>query len=95
MDAEVHVEAYLVKRVKEEGGLCLKFLSPSVVGVPDRICILPGGNIFFVELKRPKGGRLSERQKIVISQLRRLRARVYFLSNRHEIDAMMREELGE
>jgi ubiquinone/menaquinone biosynthesis C-methylase UbiE len=31
--------------------------------VPDRIVLLPGGRIVFVELKRPKGGVLSTRQK--------------------------------
>lgn len=49
---ENDIEKYLVKRVKENDGLCLKFVSPGNRGVPDRICI---GNdiICFVELKAP------------------------------------------
>jgi len=47
------VEAALVKRVKELGGLCEKHVSLGNVGVPDRIVTLPGGTIIWVELKAP------------------------------------------
>ena len=50
---ESAVEKRLVKRVKEAGGLALKFVSPGCTGVPDRIVVLPGGRIAFVECKRP------------------------------------------
>ena len=48
---EKEIEKKLVKEVKEKGGLCLKFVSPGVVGVPDRIVLLPKGRLAFVELK--------------------------------------------
>lgn len=60
---EKEIEARLVERVKERGGLCLKWVCPGWAGVPDRIILLPGGLIRFVELKRPKDGMLSPRQK--------------------------------
>ena len=60
---EKDIEDKLVKRVKDRGGLCLKWVCPGWAGVPDRILLLPGGRVFFAELKRPKGGRLSGRQK--------------------------------
>lgn len=53
MTQEKAIENYLVKRVKERGGLCEKFTSPGRRSVPDRIVILPGGKLFFVELKAP------------------------------------------
>lgn len=35
------------------GARCLKFESPGFTGVPDRIILLPGAKVIFVELKRP------------------------------------------
>ena len=60
---EREIEAKLVKVVKDAGGLCLKWVCPGWAGVPDRIVLLPGARVVFVETKRPKGGVLSSRQK--------------------------------
>jgi hypothetical protein len=59
---EKDLEAKLRKEVQKRGGLCLKWVCPGWSGVPDRIILLPGGRIHFVEMKRPKGGRLSAMQ---------------------------------
>lgn len=53
------------------GAVCLKFVSPGYTGVPDRIILLPGGRVIFVELKQP-GKVERERQRYVQSVLRRL-----------------------
>lgn len=50
---EQRIEQTLRIKVKAIGGLALKFVSPGVVGVPDRIVLLPDGRIYFVELKAP------------------------------------------
>ncbi|HCR1107391.1 TPA: VRR-NUC domain-containing protein [Klebsiella aerogenes] len=50
---EVAVEKPLVKAVERRGGLCLKFTSPGRRAVPDRLVLLPGGVVFFVECKAP------------------------------------------
>lgn len=47
------VEQALVRAVKARGGICPKWVSPGLGGVPDRIVLLPGGKIGFVELKAP------------------------------------------
>ena len=60
---EKEIEAKLVKLVKSHNGLCLKWTCPGWAGVPDRIILLPRGRIYFVELKRPRGGVLSSRQQ--------------------------------
>ena len=39
---------------KKLGGQCLKLLSTFTAGLPDRLCLLPGGRLFFVELKTTK-----------------------------------------
>jgi len=50
---EKEIEAKLKKEVEKVGGLALKFISPGVAGVPDRIVLLPYKVIAFVELKAP------------------------------------------
>lgn len=60
---EKDIEAKLRQAVGSAGGLCLKWVCPGWAGVPDRIVLLPGGRIVFVEVKRPKGGTLSPIQK--------------------------------
>ncbi len=79
------VEKYLRDRISDLGGICWKFTSPGVAGVPDRILEINGLRC-YVETKRPKGGRLSDMQKWRIKQLRAQGAKVYVLKNTEEID---------
>lgn len=53
MTRERDVEAYFVRLIERAGGKAYKFVSPGCDGVPDRLAILPGGTIFFAELKAP------------------------------------------
>lgn len=50
---ESKIEAAFVKRVKDLGGIAEKFVSPNKRSVPDRLVLLPGGKMLFVELKAP------------------------------------------
>lgn len=50
---EKDVEAALGDRAKALGGIAYKFTSPGRRSVPDRLVLLPGGVVRFVELKRP------------------------------------------
>lgn len=50
---EKSIEEKLVKAVKTAGGVCWKFTAPGTAGVPDRIVLMPGGRIAFVEVKAP------------------------------------------
>lgn len=49
---EKDIEKALGRMVGRHGGLCLKWVCPGWAGVPDRIILLPGGHVMFVELKR-------------------------------------------
>lgn len=50
---EKTIEQALVRATKKAGGIAPKLTSPANAGMPDRIIILPGGKIGFVELKAP------------------------------------------
>lgn len=50
---ESTVENNLVKKVKAAGGTAYKFTSPGRKAVPDRLVLLPGGRMVFVECKAP------------------------------------------
>ena len=50
---EKETERKLVRAVKRVGGICPKFVSPGMDGMPDRMILLPGGKIGFVEAKAP------------------------------------------
>lgn len=69
---EEKVEAYLVRRVEECGGLCDKFVSPGKRGVPDRIVTWPRdgwAQIHFIEVKT-LGGKLKPWQLLDHEQRR-------------------------
>lgn len=50
---ERNIETYLRDQIKTVGGIAYKFTSPGNAGVPDRLVLLPGGRVIFVELKAP------------------------------------------
>lgn len=76
---ETRVERALTTAVKARSGWAIKLL-PSVAGLPDRLVLLPGGRIIFVELKAP-GKKVGAHQLVVHARLRRLGFRVEVLSS--------------
>jgi len=50
---EKTIEQHLVAAVKAAGGICPKLVCPGFDGMPDRIMLMPGGRIAFVEVKAP------------------------------------------
>lgn len=83
------VENHLVWSVGRIGGKTFKFRSPQQRGVADRIVCLPDGSTWFVELKKPKGGRLAPLQKLHADELRRLNQNYTCLWSTKEIDEWM------
>lgn len=83
------VEQRLVALVQHRGGQAPKLKILGWVGWPDRMIILPGRSIFFVETKRPTGGVLRTRQRRVHEMLRQLGVRVYVVTNEKEIKAAL------
>ena len=50
---EKSIEKKLVAAVKSRGGICPKWVSPGLDGVPDRLVFLPGRHFGMVEVKAP------------------------------------------
>ena len=73
---EKDIERHLRDGVRNMGGWCLKMVCPGFTGVPDRMILLPGGAMAFVETKRP-GQRERQRQAFVQSRLRKMGFRVF------------------
>lgn len=90
---EKELEAKLRTKVEDAGGRCLKWVCPGWAGVPDRIVLLPGGRIVFVETKRPVGGELSARQKWWRRELTRLGFKYCVVWNWVDLGAFQAEVL--
>lgn len=88
------IEAKMVRMVRERGGLCYKFISPSNPGVPDRIVITPGGRTIYVELKT-EIGRLANIQKWQIDEMRKRGADVRTLKGWEAVRTFVEEVLPE
>lgn len=81
---ERDIEKYLNRKVKEIGGLSLKFTSPGQAGVPDRIVIYQG-RISMIELKTVQG-RVSAMQMSVIRKLKKHGIDVLIIRSKQEVD---------
>jgi hypothetical protein len=87
---EKDIEQHLLRGVRALGGLCLKWVSPGAVGVPDRI-VFCRGRITFVELKAP-GKKPTAAQERMIERLRWQGADVVWLSSKQEVDDFLDPE---
>ena len=87
---EKEIEKKLVQEVKAVGGIAPKFTSPGFDGMPDRIVLLPGGHMGFVEAKAP-GEKPRPLQLARHKLLRELGFRVYVLDDERQIGGILDE----
>jgi hypothetical protein len=87
---EKELEKKMVRAVRRCGGLALKFVSPGIAGVPDRIVLLPGGRLVFAEMKAP-GEKPGALQAFRHEQLRKLGFRVVVVDSTEKIGEMLNE----
>ena len=85
---EREIEEYLRLGVKRLGGTAFKFTSPGNAGVPDRLVVMPGNRIYFVELKRP-GGKTSQLQDRQIGRFRDLGCKVFVIDRKEGVDKFL------
>ena len=83
-------EQKLTKAVKNMGGIAPKFVSPGFDGMPDRIVLLPGGHIGFVEVKAP-GEKPRPLQLARHGLLRQLGFKVFVLDDEQQIGGILDE----
>lgn len=88
--SEKYVEQKLVTETKKMGGLAVKFVSPGLDGVPDRLILFPGGKVAFAELKAP-GKKLHPLQEKRKRTLEGLGFRVYVIDNVEKIGGILHE----
>ena len=87
---EKHIEKELAARTKAMGGIAPKFTSPGFDGMPDRLVLLPGGRMGFVELKAP--GRTPRPLQLARHRLlRRLGFKVFVIDGIEQIDSVLEE----
>jgi hypothetical protein len=89
---EDKVEDYLVEQVTAIGGHALKIRL--ITGFPDRLILLPGAVVDFIECKRPKGGKFEPLQPLWIKRLRKLGFTVLVIKNKQEVDDYIKRKHG-
>jgi phosphoserine phosphatase len=88
LESEKTLEKKLGERVHALGGWSLKFLPFIVAGLPDRICLFPGGRVAFAEIKTT-GQKLRPVQEAVIRKLERLGFEVYIIDCTDNINELI------
>ncbi|MDI9468664.1 MAG: VRR-NUC domain-containing protein [Bacillota bacterium] len=86
---ESNIEKSIRRKIEAIGGKFYKWNS-GVRGVPDRICILPGGRIIFVETKQEKRTP-AKLQAYQIARLRELGCDVRIVAGRKEAEGFVEE----
>ena len=87
---EKTIEQQLRTAVRSLGGIALKFVSPGMSGVPDRLILLPGKRLAFVEVKAP-GMQLRPLQVKRKRQLEALGFSVYCIDHPGQIGGVLDE----
>ena len=84
------IEQKFPAAVRAAGGVAVKFVSPGLDGMPDRLTLLPGGRMAFVEVKVP-GKKPRPLQEARHRMLRRLGFKVYVLDDEGQIGGIIDE----
>ena len=84
------IEKKLVAEIKKRGGIALKFSSFFMTGFPDRIVLLPGGHIYFVELKTT-GMKPKPIQEERIKELRKLCFNALVIDSQEGLNKLLTE----
>ncbi len=87
---EKSIEKKLTAAVRKRGGIAPKFVSPGMDGMPDRIILMQGGRLAFIEVKAP-GKKPRPLQEARHRKLRELGFSVYILDDKNQIGGILDE----
>lgn len=87
--SEKAIERYLVEQAKLNGLPCLKYSNPNMVGYPDRLLVLPGGGVIWVELKS-RGRKPTKIQQLRMAELSEMGHTVRVIDNKADIDELIK-----
>ena len=82
---ESTLESHLLKAVLRLGGITIKLPALWYIGIPDRLLLLPGARVYFLELKR-EGKHPTDIQQWWIERLQALGFDAQFVSGRAALD---------
>lgn len=93
IESEKVIERKLVEAVKKEKGLCIKLLCDNMLGLPDRLVLMPNSIIVFVELKTTKQ-KPRKIQEFIHNKLRALGFQVEVIDTVQGITNFMNKYVG-
>jgi len=88
-ESEKRLEANLRDRLRAMGGLALKLPAIHHAGLPDRLCLMPDGKAFFVEVKST-GEKPRPLQEVCHETLRRMGFEVYVIDSTEGLNEILK-----
>ena len=84
-ESEKYLENKIRYAVEKQKGMSIKLSSSLIKGLPDRLNILPGGLVHFVEVKS-SGKKPTKMQQYVIGKLKELGLKVYIVDSKETFE---------
>jgi len=89
-ESEKNLERKLVAEVKALKGWAIKLLPFQVTGLPDRLCLLPEGKAYFVEMKS-EGEKPTPIQRVIHKRLEALGFKVWVIDTSEKINNFIKD----
>lgn len=86
--SEKTLEKKFSNAVDGHGGMSIKLLSSLMRGLPDRMALLQGGNVFFVEFKTT-GKKPTKFQTYIHDKIRSLGFLIYVIDTHEALDFLL------
>lgn len=83
-ESEKTLDRKLGRAIKAKKGLYIKLNTMHLLGLPDRLCLLPGGLCFFAEIKTT-GDKPRKIQKFMHRKLEKLGFKVFIIDETKKI----------